>query len=167
MIHKLTSKDISEPLSKVDFTKDIVISCPATELHGNVDNEFVIRNTQHLKINCGVLEFMPNVKISHPKSIFIQYTTPIPGMQIQHIFKQENAVLFENTLINYSIGISTFQLNEFDRELFNLNSFYGMTIKSNSDIIKLNFLRTFQSAGDVDVYIIYNNLVFQQFPNLG
>lgn len=173
MIHNLiiNENDFSSinKLNDIDFTKDIVISCPYKTPQIYLNNKFDIKNHQSLKIEKRTFTFVSHFKMSYPDTIYVQYTSAIIGMEIFHIVKNESKVLFENVLINYTTKNPVFVIREKDRELLNVNNkFHGMLIKPNTKIINLNFLHTFQSNNQItNIYLIYNNLIFQQFPSLG
>lgn len=160
--------DFTDQLDNINFAKDIVISCPyeAPQVYDNY--KFYIKNNQPLKIEKGILKFIPRFKISYPETIYVQYNTAIIGTELFHI-KHEETVQFENVFINYTNKNPIFEIHERNYKLFKANNhFHGMVIKKNYNIINLNFLHTFQSnSKQIDVYLIYNNLIFQQFPNLG
>lgn len=189
------TSDIVDAVCNIDMTRDVVICCPHWKTGRKKDadldvDSFVFRNYTDLRPNDErVYTFYPRVKMSVPKGLKPSFniTSQIQGLHITEnsVTKIEgvelNSTWIEDEFPINVMGITgtytlytkfIFQLKEYQRALFSKNKFVGFRIPLDTNIINMYLMahffgeNTFNPGFYGEVYLIYSNNAYQNFPNM-
>jgi len=190
----ITSSGIVDELSSIDLSSNIVICVPywkerrRKEIEDG-DESLIIRNYQEIQlptINNPIYTFRPRIKAFLPKGLSFIFTSQILGTHLLQIRRKitegidlDKVIKYEDT--NKDLVLSgikgkyniyeafEFYLKEFDRKLFNQNTFIGTRIPEDAHMINAQIVKHFigkdMFTEPEDIYIIYSNYLFKRFPN--
>jgi hypothetical protein len=162
-----------ETINNIKFEHDIIVCCktnPVTPIIEYSNGDFFIKNIVPISIHQNEFNITPNIKLSFPQFLKVNFESAIRGMEITNISDTIKAVTYNDKYpICFNNKIMNFHFKEHNRKVLTTNNFKGLTINEKTNIIKFDFIFKVIAEGISEIkniYIIHHNKSFDTFPDL-